>query len=84
MSSDDYALDTDAPLCYLFNMPRESLTIRCTPGEAQAIRSAARKARRTTSDWVISAVLEHILGTKRTRAQLQQMLERVKETKSKP
>ncbi len=64
-------------------MTNQTLTIYCSLEEAAAIRHAAQNANRSVSDYIVTVALERILGTKRTRRQLQQAIERVNNPKKK-
>lgn len=59
-------------------MRNKALTIYCALEEAEAIRRAAREAKLSVSDYIVTVALERILGTRQTRKQLQQAMERVK------
>lgn len=39
-------------------LPRTALIIRCTPEEAERIRAAAKRERRTISAFVVNAITE--------------------------
>ncbi len=58
-------------------MPNHTLTVYCTPEEATAIKRAAHRTHRSVSDYIVTVALEHILGTRRTRIQLQQAVAQV-------
>ncbi len=64
-------------------MRNRTLTIYCSLEEAEAIRRAAHMAKRSVSDYIVTVALERILGTRRTRNQLQQAIERVNNTQRK-